>query len=168
MSIFVGTTNEAAYLRDHTGGRRFWPIRCGDINLKLIEEQREQLFAEAVARFKAGETWHEMPAGITAQEQESRRQVDEWEQIVADFLTDRKAASTRDVADFLKIDTAKLDMVLQKRIANVMRTLGWERERMRVEGGRMRWMWKPEELPFAEEPEGKGELQLAGEEPYPG
>lgn len=147
MSIFVGTTNESAYLRDHTGGRRFWPIRCGDIKLARIEADREQLFAEAVARFKAGENWYEMPA-VTANEQEERRQVDEWESIIAEALVERKSITTREVADYLKIDIAKLDMIVQKRIANVLRTLGWEKSKERDVHGRLIRVWREEELPF--------------------
>ena len=157
MSIFVGTTNDAHYLRDHTGGRRFWPIRCGEIKRALVAELREQLFAEAVARFKKGESWYEMPAAETAQEQEARRQVDEWEPIVAEYLANVTQTTTRDVAGHLKIETAKLDMILQKRIANVLRTLGWENKSVRISGSPRRAWCKigapiEEKLPLPDAP----------------
>lgn len=164
MSIFVGTTNETNYLRDHTGARRFWPIRCHEIDLALIDAEREQLYAEAVARFKKGETWHVMPAGLTAAEQEERRAVDEWENIVSVHLSERTQTSMREVADYLKIDMAKLDMVVQKRIATVLRTLGWERKQVKLAGGGTLRVWQSQDVPFKEQLN----LPPAGGDVYPG
>lgn len=128
MSIFVGTTNEHAYLRDNTGGRRFWPVKCGDINHDLIAQNREQLFAEAVARFKAGDKWYEMPAEATLAEQEARRHVDEWEGAIYDFLLQRDEVSIRELAaDCLKIEVGKLDTGIQMRVGRVLRALNWSK-----------------------------------------
>src|SRR5262249_23113654 len=58
QSVFIiGSTNSDAYLKDETGGRRFWPIPCGNIDLKAIERDRKQLWAEAVVQFNAGTPW---------------------------------------------------------------------------------------------------------------
>jgi len=49
--VFVGTTNEAHYLTDPTGNRRFWPIRLTrPPDMKWLQENLEQLLAEAVHR----------------------------------------------------------------------------------------------------------------------
>lgn len=50
--VFVGSTNEDEYLRDHTGGRRFWPVKCQlpddvDIDTDRLEAVIDQVWAEA-------------------------------------------------------------------------------------------------------------------------
>ena len=56
--VVVGTTNDEIYLHDETGHRRFWPVRCGyQIEVDMLTAHREQLFAEAVERFRAGNDW---------------------------------------------------------------------------------------------------------------
>lgn len=135
QSIFVGTTNDTEYLKDHTGGRRFIPIRCGVINVDYIKENREQLFAEAVTWYKQGNDWHIMPYEETKFEQESRRQSDEWEYIIKDYINFKSVVTVKDISvDCLKIDTSKLDMPIQKRIGRILRSINWHKKQTKVNG----------------------------------
>lgn len=125
--VFVGSTNEGTYLKDATGGRRFWPIKCGFINVEKIEDERAQLFAEAVYRLKAGEKWWEMPEGTTEDQQEKRRQSDLWEDVVSEYLHGRDSTTSKEIAiDVLKIELAKIDVGAQRRIGSILRRLDWE------------------------------------------
>jgi predicted P-loop ATPase len=53
--VFVGTTNETKYLISRTGNRRFWPVWVEWVDLEGLRRDRDQIWAEAVARFRAGE-----------------------------------------------------------------------------------------------------------------
>lgn len=54
-SVMIGTTNETNYLMDNEN-RRFWPLRLKKpVRLDLLEKDRDQLWAEAVARFHEGQ-----------------------------------------------------------------------------------------------------------------
>lgn len=146
QSVFVGTTNESHWQRDHTGGRRFWPIYCQDINLQKIKDDREQLFAEAIVRFKKGADWYMTPFDETKAEQERRRQVDEWEDRIEAYLTRPGGADWTTIMDIaesaLKIEAGKVDVRVQRRIAAALSSLGWEKVLARLDNKRKR-VWKP-------------------------
>jgi hypothetical protein len=58
--VIVGSTNSSTgFLRDITGNRRFWPVRCNGGKLKpwdLSDEDLDQIWAEALARYESGES----------------------------------------------------------------------------------------------------------------
>jgi predicted P-loop ATPase len=86
--VFIGTSNEGAYLRDATGGRRFWPVEVGRIDLDKLRRDRDQLYAEAVVAFRSGEglVLPESLWGAAAEEQEARHAEHPWEGILRDYL----------------------------------------------------------------------------------
>jgi predicted P-loop ATPase len=58
QSVLAGTVNPSdVFLKDDTGNVRFWPVTCTKIDLDALRHNRDQLWAEAVHRFRAGETW---------------------------------------------------------------------------------------------------------------
>ena len=129
--VFVGTTNDLYYLRDMTGNRRFWPVPCTTIALADIAAQREQCFAEAVAQFRAGVSWWDMPEG-TAEEQEARREEDAWEPPLREFLLDRVDVTVAEVlTDGVKVPLGQIGRSEQRRVASILRKLGWERKTVR-------------------------------------
>jgi hypothetical protein len=58
-NVFAMTVNPdgTGFLKDVTGNRRFWVVEVGDIDIARLKQERDQLWAEAVARFDAGEIW---------------------------------------------------------------------------------------------------------------
>jgi predicted P-loop ATPase len=145
--LFVGTTNEAQYLRDSTGGRRFWPIKIGNIDIPRIMDTREQLFAEAVAKYKAGENWWTMPESETEEEQESRRQGDEiWEQDIAEYIKFKDFVRLKDVFQHALgfEDISKITRTNELRAGKILVMLGWRRKNHRVDG-KVYKCWMPKD-----------------------
>lgn len=101
--VFVGTTNSDRYLASITGNRRFWPIKCGVLDLELAEEIMPQLYAEALQAYRDGEPWWLKDAveGFAAKEQEARRVLDPLEEFIAgEIEVRRRAAKGRGDRDF--------------------------------------------------------------------
>ncbi len=73
--VFAATSNDTSPLTDETGGRRYWSVTCGKIDIEALRRDRDQLWAEALVQYRAGETWHvdfeEFGAALT--EEQNRR-----------------------------------------------------------------------------------------------
>ena len=67
---FFGTTNDDEFLRDATGGRRFWPVTVTDKGREtgdyFTAEIVDQVWAEIVMRYSTGENWYLDNAKIEA------------------------------------------------------------------------------------------------------
>lgn len=59
---FFGSTNDDEFLKDPTGSRRFWPVQVTAKGRERAEwlsgETVDQIWAEALVRYNAGEPWH--------------------------------------------------------------------------------------------------------------
>ncbi len=126
--IFIGSTNDREYLKDDTGGRRFWPVVCAveEIDIDGLEADIDQVWAEAVALYRemrAGTASKILPLYLTdplsrmiaSNLQESRRVetsddatigiISSWldTTIAEDGAFDAEAGSPRDVTCLLEI-----------------------------------------------------------------
>ncbi|NOG71274.1 virulence-associated E family protein [Roseicella sp. DB1501] len=127
--ILIGTTNQETYLRDETGGRRFWPVRVGRIDLEALKRDRDQLFAEAVALYRRGEPWWpdaQFEALHIVPQQEARYEEDVWQEQIAEFVEGETRVTILQVAkNGLKIQTPSIGTPDQRRIAKILQRLGW-------------------------------------------
>lgn len=58
--LLIGTANDMEQLDDPTGARRFLPVRVGHVDIDALRADRDQLWAEGVARFRtSGIAWEE-------------------------------------------------------------------------------------------------------------
>jgi predicted P-loop ATPase len=138
--VFIGTTNADTWLKDETGGRRFWPVRChGAIDLDGLRRDRNQLWAEALATYKSGRTWWLDNSAIiaeAAEEQRGRFEDDPWQHEVIKFAEqdvdgDRSITISQILAR-IGVELQNQDQAKRNRVARCLKSGGWERWHKRV------------------------------------
>lgn len=153
--VLVGSTNASTYLTDMTGNRRFMPLACiGKIDVEWIKNNRDQIFAEAMHRYRSNEPYWELPASAAAVVA-MRDMVDPWDDALEDILKAaldaRQARMTNEkgipcvflpAMDILQSlgkplkDRTRVDSM---RLAALMRNrTGWEKNRPMVGGTKQR------------------------------
>lgn len=147
--VFAGSTNSSAYLRDATGGRRFWPVRVGTIDLDSLQRDRDQLWAEAVDAYQNGRPWwpDASQADVFAAEQEERFQVDAWETEIAKWMETRLTGEPLTTGLLLRVAIGKepgqWNRADEMRIADCMKRLGYQQARGYGPNGNRFRFWGP-------------------------
>jgi len=99
-----------------------------------VKADRDQLFAEALVRYKKGEDWYKVPDSAV-KEQEKRREADPWEDLIANWTTNKgKFTSSQIYAECLTLKPDKLTRQVQLRVGKIMRARGWYQSNTTVIG----------------------------------
>jgi hypothetical protein len=140
--VLCGSTNEENWLHDLTGGRRFIPIPVGKIDLQWLRENREQLFAEAVALYKAGRKWWVFPKEVAIAEQEARTPEDPWTAKIRTYLQGRPEIHASELLDWaLGIPTERQNKGHSTRAGIILKKLGCTQQNRRRVDGTLRRPW---------------------------
>lgn len=149
QGILVGTTNSDDYLRDATGNRRIWPIRCTHSDVEWITDHREQIWAEAAAREASGESlWLDDAdtRSAAAKAQEERMAEDAWVEPIRDWLGGREEVTMAEIlTSALSLTKDRQDKRAQMRVATILQCDGWHRHLAR-RGGRPQRIWVKETI----------------------
>jgi predicted P-loop ATPase len=130
--VFAGTTNSSEYLQDTTGNRRFWVVACGRVQLAALRKHRNQLWAEAVHRYRQHEPWH-LPFSleeVAARETQSRIAHDPWTTDVVVALRamgEPRTVSPGEVMSRMALSTESRHGRNAGRIGQILLDLGWKR-----------------------------------------
>ena len=146
--IFVGTVNLGEYLTDPTGARRFHPIQCKVIDLEALERDRDQLWAEAVARYQSGEPWYPKTAedhALLEEPQATRTKRDAWESLLAKYLkaSPSQLSSGDILGGALNLEPKDWTPAAMTRVGILMVSkMGWQKRRVcRADGERV-WVYE--------------------------
>lgn len=128
--VFVASTNEDEFLADYTGSRRFWPVKVrGPLNREWLASVRDQLWAEAVVAFKAGEDWHlnRDEDGWRQTQASQYQERDPWTVLVVAYCKDRRDPFTTPAVleDACKVPKERQGFREMARVGAILRRLGY-------------------------------------------
>lgn len=137
--VLAGTTNEDTWLRDHTGNRRFLPIKTsGKLDIEGLKAVRQQLWAEAVHYYKAGyQIWIEYGSELeemASGEQQARLVDDVWTDPVMDKISWLRNVTVNQVLELIPVEPARRDETASRRVGRILRNAGWRPKSKRVAG----------------------------------
>lgn len=152
--VFAGSTNDATYLRDSTGNRRYWPVACTQIDVDAVARDREQLWAEARELYLSGVAWWPITADELAAARaaaDRRAETDAWEPLIARYLATHLSLEPtvgEVLSDAIGVERERWDRPAQMRVSTILQRLGYRRKQVREGAGRA-WRYALPLVPMA-------------------
>ncbi len=146
-SIIVGSTNKDEFLSDETGNRRFWVVPVKKkIDVELLAQERDAIWAAAVLAYKSGEKWWLTPEedDFLAEANQGWLATDVWESAILNHLEDKSTCTITDLLTKpIGLDLAKQNRGEQMRVSNILRRNGWVKApRQKRIDGKPQWYWE--------------------------
>jgi predicted P-loop ATPase len=144
--FFVGSTNDDHPFHDQQN-RRFMPIQCNTADPAKIASNRDQLWAEAVSRYRAGEKWwvtNPTLLDAVSEKQEDARQADHWEEVLREAIGHMQTIKMSDATSALKLYNDRVDRSAQTRIGLALKRIGYTRQRV-GQGKDRAYVWTKDE-----------------------
>jgi predicted P-loop ATPase len=144
--VFWGTTNAEGYLKDETGGRRFWPVKVGKIDVAGLRGIRDQLWAEADVLYASGTPWWIVSPTIQGEaetQQRDRYAGDPWDNAIEDYVnrSDSGEVTIEQVLEVgLMLEINRCGQAEMNRVARVLKSMGLMR-RQKGSGATRRWIY---------------------------
>jgi predicted P-loop ATPase len=137
-SVFVGSTNRQEFLHDPTGERRYWVIPVlKSIPVKTVEEERDRIWATAVAAYKSGQQWWLTPEEdeLLAEANQGWQSSDTWEVPILKYLETRSTCTVGELLEkVIGLDLAQNKKGDEMRVSDILRRNGWLKASKRIDG----------------------------------
>jgi hypothetical protein len=142
--LIIGTTNDQEFLPTDDEHRRWLPMQVDRVDVAAIRNDRDQLWAEALARWTVdGIAWQGMdPLAKPAREAAAGN--DNWEEMICTWIDSQPSPMRLRLAEVMSdavgLDPRHTTRSHELRVARVLRGLGYERRVVR-DGARVAKLW---------------------------
>jgi predicted P-loop ATPase len=153
--LIIGTTNKNEFLGDETGERRFLPVVVSSVNLRAIERDRLQLWAEARERFAVDNVLWQEAERLARNVHHKHKLVDPWKEDISTWLAatpefgdadtgpaanGERPFTTSELLSGLGIEVRNKNNLQDKRAAAILTGMGYVNRNRRV-GGHQKRVW---------------------------
>ena len=154
-TVFIGTTNQQQFLADETGNRRWLPVEIGQVDVASIERDCLQLWAEGAERYRQYGVEFSEVERLSKSVHANHMMSDAWCEPVREWLDKPDEFSNiapktlpyllghEVLENALRIEQKSINRLSEMRIGKVLRELGYDRKRKRIDGGKQKWVFVP-------------------------